>query len=204
MRWTSAQVPAIRGDVHGIDDIARLDDATLVAIAKRVHISGWQRAAPMLGALGLGVLSYPFVEAIGTSNALFVSIFITIVLLIALPKVFHRDLGQSDVAHAALAEYCTPRLALLLAEAVGKRRWRREGSAMSILHDARTYLLECQTPIAINRASIAELCKLPGISKKRARLIADNRPFREAKELQRLHGIGPKTVAHLEGLVEFS
>src|SRR5207247_2271571 len=58
--------------------------------------------------------------------------------------------------------------------------------------------------IDINRATVAELQKLPGIGPKMSQRIADERekrPFASVDELRRVSGIGPKTLDKLKPLV---
>jgi competence protein ComEA len=57
-------------------------------------------------------------------------------------------------------------------------------------------------PIDVNRADSATLTSLPGIGKGRARAIVDERaaePFAGLEDLERVPGIGPRTVAGLRG-----
>lgn len=59
-------------------------------------------------------------------------------------------------------------------------------------------------PIDINKATAAELRKLPGIGPKRSQAIIDERqkgPFKSADDLRRVHGIGAKTVDSLRPYV---
>jgi competence protein ComEA len=59
-------------------------------------------------------------------------------------------------------------------------------------------------PIDINRASLAELQKLPGIGPKLSQRIVDERakrPFQSIDELRRVPGIGPKTLEKVRGHV---
>jgi competence protein ComEA len=60
------------------------------------------------------------------------------------------------------------------------------------------------TPIDVNRATEAELQRLPGIGPKRAQQIVAERaktPFRSVEELRRVTGIGPKTLDRLRPYV---
>ena len=59
-------------------------------------------------------------------------------------------------------------------------------------------------PLDLNRESAATLEVLPGIGPARARAIVAEReraPFRSVDEVQRVRGIGPRTVERLRGLV---
>jgi competence protein ComEA len=59
-------------------------------------------------------------------------------------------------------------------------------------------------PIDVNRATVVELQKLPGIGPKMSQRIADERekrPFASVDELRRVTGIGPKTLEKLKPLV---
>ncbi len=62
--------------------------------------------------------------------------------------------------------------------------------------------------IAINNCDWPELCLLPGISETRARnIVADRRargPFRQANDLQRVSGIGPRTQDRVAPWLDFS
>lgn len=55
--------------------------------------------------------------------------------------------------------------------------------------------------VDVNRANWPELAQLPGIGETRARQIVESRenegPFRNANDLQRIKGIGPKTVERI-------
>ncbi|MEE2673342.1 MAG: helix-hairpin-helix domain-containing protein [Myxococcota bacterium] len=59
-------------------------------------------------------------------------------------------------------------------------------------------------PLDLNTASAEDLGVLPGIGPVRAEAIVAERargPFRRVEDLQAVHGIGPHTVASLEGWV---
>jgi competence protein ComEA len=62
-------------------------------------------------------------------------------------------------------------------------------------------------PIAINRASAADLQRLPGVGPVLAeRIVADRAahgPFRDATDLQRVRGIGTKSAARLAPRLRF-
>lgn len=57
---------------------------------------------------------------------------------------------------------------------------------------------EAQEPLDLARASARELRSLPSIGQKRALEIVESRfadgPFTDLSDLERIHGIGPKTV----------
>ena len=56
----------------------------------------------------------------------------------------------------------------------------------------------------LNRASAESLDVLPGIGPARAAAITSERarrPFRRVEDLRAVHGIGPRTIAGLEGWV---
>ena len=59
--------------------------------------------------------------------------------------------------------------------------------------------------VDLNRASADELMLLRGIGPARARTIVEDRrrrgPFRSVDDLQRVHGVGPATIAGLRGMV---
>jgi competence protein ComEA len=55
--------------------------------------------------------------------------------------------------------------------------------------------------IDINAGSLAELETLPGIGASKAQAIVDSRPYATVDELERVPGIGPKTVEQLRELV---
>jgi competence protein ComEA len=60
------------------------------------------------------------------------------------------------------------------------------------------------SPIDINRATVEELQRLPGIGPKRSQQIVEERerrPFRTVDDLRRIRGIGPKTWEKLRPLV---
>ncbi len=59
-------------------------------------------------------------------------------------------------------------------------------------------------PLDLNRASAESLDVLPGIGPARAAAITAERarqPFRRVEDLRAVHGIGPRTIAGLEGWV---
>lgn len=60
-------------------------------------------------------------------------------------------------------------------------------------------------PVDLNRASVADLAALPGIGERTAQRIVDDReakgPFRTVDELDRVRGIGPRTVEKLRPLI---
>jgi competence protein ComEA len=60
--------------------------------------------------------------------------------------------------------------------------------------------------VRLNTATAADLAGLPGIGPARATAIVESRrqdgPFRRIEDLQRVPGIGPKTVARLRNLVQ--
>lgn len=63
---------------------------------------------------------------------------------------------------------------------------------------------DLRTPIDINRADATEFERLPGIGKKMAQRIVDERgrkPFRTVEDLRRVPGIGAKTLEHLRPYV---
>ena len=55
--------------------------------------------------------------------------------------------------------------------------------------------------ININTASAAELESLPGVGATRAQAIIDNRPYVNVEDLQRVSGIGPKTLDSMLDLI---
>jgi competence ComEA-like helix-hairpin-helix protein len=61
-----------------------------------------------------------------------------------------------------------------------------------------------QRLVDVNTATVAQLDLLPGIGPKRAQAIIDERteggPFRSLDDLERVHGIGPRTVEKLRAL----
>lgn len=59
-------------------------------------------------------------------------------------------------------------------------------------------------PVDLNRATVAELVRLPGIGPTRAAAIVKRRkrrPFRRRRDLMRVRGIGRKLYKRLEPLV---
>jgi competence protein ComEA len=59
-------------------------------------------------------------------------------------------------------------------------------------------------PIDINRASLGELCQLPGIGPKKAEAILAfraKRPFTRLSQLLEVKGIGPRTLQRLRPLL---
>jgi competence ComEA-like helix-hairpin-helix protein len=59
-------------------------------------------------------------------------------------------------------------------------------------------------PLDLNRATAASLEALPGIGPSRAAAIVserERRPFQRVGDLQRVRGIGPRTLEGLDGLV---
>lgn len=71
--------------------------------------------------------------------------------------------------------------------------------------DAAAERLAPSGPVALNRATVAELVELPGIGPSlAARIVADRQargPFLRVEDLQRIRGIGPKLVERLRGYV---
>lgn len=62
-------------------------------------------------------------------------------------------------------------------------------------------------PLDLNSASVESLGVLPGIGPVRAEAIVAERarrPFQRVEDLRSVHGIGPRTVAGLEGWVSVS
>jgi len=61
--------------------------------------------------------------------------------------------------------------------------------------------------VDINQADWPELTQLPGVGEMRARRIVESRrrdgPFRNCEDLQRVQGIGPKTVERLRPYLVF-
>jgi competence protein ComEA len=56
------------------------------------------------------------------------------------------------------------------------------------------------SPIDVNRASLTDLQRLPGVGPKMSQKIVDEReksPFKSIDDLRRVHGIGPKTLERL-------
>ncbi len=63
---------------------------------------------------------------------------------------------------------------------------------------------KASSSLDINRASVDELCTLPGIGRKRAQTIVEyrkRRPFTRLTQLLRVRGIGKKTLRRLKPLV---
>ena len=90
---------------------------------------------------------------------------------------------------------------LLTALMIGWAEGRGPGPRSGMLADAP---LLAPRLIDVNRATPAELDLLPGIGPKRAAAIIDERdlggPFRSLDDLERVHGIGPRTVEKLRGI----
>jgi competence protein ComEA len=62
-------------------------------------------------------------------------------------------------------------------------------------------------PIDVNRASLEELQRLPGVGPKMSQRIADERskaPFQSVDDLRRVSGIGPKTLERLKPYITIS
>lgn len=80
--------------------------------------------------------------------------------------------------------------------------WAVRGGLSGRLVDVdRAPPVELRFQVDLNRASAPELALLPGIGETLAERIMQYRqrhgPFRELDELQRVHGIGPRTLAAL-------
>jgi len=63
-----------------------------------------------------------------------------------------------------------------------------------------------QTPVAVNRASLDELRRLPGIGPRKAAALVDarsRRPFKRPSDLRRVKGFGARTVQRLAPLLSF-
>ncbi|HET6583316.1 MAG TPA: helix-hairpin-helix domain-containing protein [Nannocystaceae bacterium] len=72
-----------------------------------------------------------------------------------------------------------------------------DGEAAALARMTTLDLRRLAVPIAINHASIDELRSLPGIGPVLAQRIVAGRPFADAGDLDRVRGIGPKTIARL-------
>ncbi|MCO6459386.1 MAG: helix-hairpin-helix domain-containing protein [Pirellulaceae bacterium] len=91
---------------------------------------------------------------------------------------------------------------LLLASLGAAGVWAVRGGLSGRLVDVdRAPPVEIRFQVDLNRASPPELALLPGIGETLAERIMQYRlrhgPFRELDELQRVHGIGPRTLAQL-------
>lgn len=67
-----------------------------------------------------------------------------------------------------------------------------------------TALATPPAPLDLGRATAADLERLPGVGPKRAQAILAlraRRPFRRVRDLLRVRGIGPKSLARLRPLV---
>ncbi|MEW5700804.1 MAG: helix-hairpin-helix domain-containing protein [Candidatus Zixiibacteriota bacterium] len=68
--------------------------------------------------------------------------------------------------------------------------------------------LPTETSVDVNRATLADLVRLPGIGPQlAARIIQDRQsrgPFTDLADMQRVRGIGPKNAAALAGWVRFT
>jgi DNA uptake protein ComE-like DNA-binding protein len=60
-----------------------------------------------------------------------------------------------------------------------------------------------EAPLDVNRASVPELARLPGIGPVLAARIAAARPFATLDELTRVHGLRPRALARLGSLLFF-
>ena len=58
-------------------------------------------------------------------------------------------------------------------------------------------------PVDINKASAAQLEKLPGVGPEIARDIIKGRPYQSPADLEKVKGIGPKTVEKLRPRIVF-
>jgi competence protein ComEA len=58
-------------------------------------------------------------------------------------------------------------------------------------------------PIDINAASLDEVMRLPGIGRVTAQAIVAGRPYRSLADLDRVKGIGPKTLEKLRPFVKW-
>lgn len=87
-------------------------------------------------------------------------------------------------------------LSLLAVEGIRRLTWRGE---LRVENARETIGLPAR--IDVNAAKDYELCLLPGIGEKTAKAIIDYRdehgPFERIEDLQRVRGIGPKTVERL-------
>jgi hypothetical protein len=90
-------------------------------------------------------------------------------------------------------------LVLVEREPAPRPEWRSEEA-----HAAGPARLLFGDTLDLNRASVDELSVLPGIGPARALAIVEarkRRPFRSVGDLQAVRGIGPRTLAGLEGWV---
>lgn len=103
--------------------------------------------------------------------------------------------------HPSRWRYTAPMLVLLAAFtlAIAVQAWQRP-----VLRDEPVPPVTAGWPdrrIDINTAPEAELMLLPGIGPRLAERVVGNRerhgPFTSLEDLQRVHGIGPRTVEHI-------
>lgn len=73
-----------------------------------------------------------------------------------------------------------------------------DGDATALGRMATLDLRRLAVPIDVNHAPIDELRSLPGIGPVLAERIVAGRPFADADDLDRVRGIGPKTIARLK------
>ena len=57
-------------------------------------------------------------------------------------------------------------------------------------------------PVDINKASAAELERLPGVGPSMAKQIVSGRPYEKPEDLLKIKGIGPKTLEKMRPLLD--
>lgn len=77
------------------------------------------------------------------------------------------------------------------------------GDASAIGRMSTNDLRALAVPIDVNRASVDELRSLPRIGPVLAQRIVDGRPYASPDDLERVRGIGPKTIANLRARLTF-
>ena len=113
--------------------------------------------------------------------------------------------GRRDEAPASLADLCdadAPVHAIVAGDRIDVAA-ACAGDRVALARMSTDDLRRLAVPIDVNHASLDELRSLPRIGPVLAQRIVDGRPYESADDLERVRGIGPKTIANLRARLRF-